>query len=62
MKKNVIEYLEIQIQMNNEHLENYDQKSDPKDPETVRIREMERIKLNDRILELKRHIKVIKVL
>lgn len=62
MKEKVIEYLESQVNINQEILESFDQKLDIKDVEIIKLRELERIKLNDRILEIKRHIKVISIL
>ena len=60
MKDKIVEYLEEQKSINEDALKAYDDGpiSDT-DAEIRVLREKERIKLRDRIYELKRHINVI---
>lgn len=61
MRDKIIEYLEKEKSINEDALKAYDpQPIQDTDPEIRIMRERERIKLNDRIYELKRHIEVIK--
>lgn len=65
VKNNIVEYLTEEIEMNSKALKSYENGDDPLknkdiDAEIQRIREIEAIKLRDRIHELSRHIAVIK--
>ncbi len=62
MRDTIIDYLETEKGINEDALRAYDNSIIAQDDESeIRImRERERIKLNDRIFELKRHIEVIK--
>ena len=61
MRDKIIEYLEKEKSINEDALLAYENSSIPeKDPEVRIMRERERIKIHDRIYELKRHIEVIK--
>ena len=61
MRDKIIEYLEKEKRINEDDLLAYENSSIPeKDPEVRIMRERERIKIHDRIYELKRHIEVIK--
>lgn len=61
MRDTIIEYLEKEKSINEDALKAYeDTVISENDAEIRRMRERERIKLNDRIFELKRHIEVIK--
>lgn len=61
IKKNIIEYLEEEKTINENALKAYDSAPiQDSDPEIRKMREMEAIKLRDRIHELNRHIAVIK--
>jgi hypothetical protein len=61
IKKTVINYLREQLTINTNALKAYDNDNplQEKDPEINRMREIEAIKLRDRIYELTRHIDVI---
>lgn len=61
--KKILDYLEEEKVINEQALKAYEPNAiddDKRDPETKRIREIEAIKLRDRIHELNRHIAVIK--
>lgn len=61
MRDQIIEYLEKEKSINEDALKAYEpQAIQDEDAEIRRMRERERIKLNDRVYELKRHIEVIK--
>jgi uncharacterized protein YdcH (DUF465 family) len=61
MKDTIIDYLEKEKGINEDALKAYEpQIIEISDSEIRIMRERERIKLNDRIYELKRHIEVIK--
>jgi hypothetical protein len=61
MRDTIIEYLEKEKSINEDALLAYEpQPIQDADSEIRIMRERERIKLNDRIYELKRHIEVIK--
>lgn len=61
MRDNILEYLEKEKGINEDALKAYENSGiTESDAEIRRMRERERIKLNDRIYELKRHIEVIK--
>ena len=61
MRDNILEYLEKEKSINEDALKAYEpQPIQDTDPEIRLMRERERIKLMDRIYELKRHIEVIK--
>lgn len=61
MRDTIIEYLEKEKSINEDALKAYEpQAFTDEDVEIRRMRERERIKLNDRVFELKRHIEVIK--
>ena len=61
MRDKIIEYLEKEKSINEDALLAYENSSIPeKDPEVRIMRERERIKIHNRIYELKRHIEVIK--
>ena len=61
MRDKIIEYLEKEKSINEDALLAYENSSIPeKDPEVRIMRERERIKIHDRIYELKRQIEVIK--
>ena len=61
MRDKIIEYLEKEKSINEDALLAYENSSIPeKDPEVRIMRERERIKIHDRIYELKRHIEVIR--
>ncbi len=61
MSKLIIDYLEKEKSINEDALKAYDPLPiQDSDAEIRIIRERERIKINDRIYELKRHIEVIK--
>lgn len=63
IKQNIIDYLQEEVQINSNALRSYDERDNPiqnGDPEVKRMREVESIKLRDRIHELNRHIAVIK--
>jgi hypothetical protein len=62
IKANIISYLLEEVQINTNALKAYEEKDNPiqnSDPEVKRMREIEAIKLRDRIYELNRHIAVI---
>lgn len=61
MRDTIIEYLEKEKSINEDALKAYEPQAIPEDNEAIRVmRERERIKINDRVYELKRHIEVIK--
>lgn len=61
MRDQIIEYLDKEKSINEDALKAYEPGSIiESDPEIRRMRERERIKLMDRVYELKRHIEVIK--
>lgn len=61
MRDKIIEYLEKEKSINEDALTAYeDGPISESEPEIKIMRERERIKLRDRIYELKRHIEVIK--
>lgn len=61
MREKIIEYLEKEKSINEDALLAYENSSIlEKDAEVRIMRERERIKIHDRIYELKRHIEVIK--
>ena len=61
MRDKIIEYLEEEKRINEDALGAYEDSGIPEKDAEVRImRERERIKLRDRVYELRRHIEVIK--
>jgi len=63
IKQNIIDYLTEEIQINSNALKSYEERDNPiqnSDTEIKKIREIEAVKLRDRIHELTRHIAVIK--
>jgi hypothetical protein len=61
MRDTIIDYLEKEKSINEDALKAYEPQVIPEDNEAIRVmREKERIKINDRVYELKRHIEVIK--
>lgn len=63
VKQNVIDYLQEELSINSNALKSYDDRDNPlqnSDSEIKKMREIEAIKLRDRIHELTRHIAVIK--
>jgi hypothetical protein len=63
VRKSVIDYLQDELEVNTAALKAYDPNAiddEKRDPEVKRYREIEAIKLRDRVNELTRHIKVIK--
>ena len=61
MRDKIIEYLEEEKRINEDALRAYEDSGIPeKDAEVIIMRERERIKLMDRVYELRRHIEVIK--
>jgi hypothetical protein len=61
MRNTIVEYLEKEKSINEDALKAYEpQPIQDSDTEIRAMRERERIKINDRIYELKRHIEVIK--
>lgn len=61
MRDTILEYLDKEKSINEDALKAYEpQPVQDTDPEIRLMRERERIKLMDRIYELKRHIEVIK--
>lgn len=61
MRDKIIDYLEKEKSINEDALTAYEDSGIvDSDPEVRQMRERERIKLRDRIYELKRHIEVIK--
>jgi hypothetical protein len=61
MRDTILEYLDKEKSINEDALKAYEpQPIQDTDPEIRVMRERERIKLMDRIYELKRHIEVIK--
>jgi len=63
IKQNIIDYLQEEVSINSNALKSYEEKDNPiqnSDTEIKRIREIEAVKLRDRIHELARHIAVIK--
>jgi hypothetical protein len=62
VKQNIIAYLTEEVTINMNALKTYEERDNPiqnSDPEVKRMREIEAIKLRDRIYELNRHIAVI---
>lgn len=62
VKKNILEYLQEEQTINIDALKAYEDRDNPiqsSDKEIQKIREIEAVKLRDRIHELKRHIAVI---
>ncbi|TXK78704.1 hypothetical protein [Mesonia sp. K4-1] len=61
MRDNIIDYLEKEKGINEDALKAYEDGPIKDSTEEIKVmRERERIKLRDRIFELKRHIEVIK--
>lgn len=63
VKQTIIDYLQEELKINSDALKAYDDRDTPMqsaDPEIKKIREIEALKLRDRIHELTRHIAVIK--
>lgn len=63
IKENVIGYLQEELKINADALKAYEERENPvqnSDVEVKKIREIEAVKLRDRIHELSRHIAVIK--
>jgi len=63
VKQSIIDYLQEEIKINADALKSYEERDNPiqnSDTEIKRIREIEAVKLRDRIHELTRHIAVIK--
>jgi hypothetical protein len=63
VKRSVIDYLQDELDVNQAALKAYDDLNNPiaeSDAEIKKMREMEAIKLRDRVAELSRHIKVIR--
>lgn len=63
VKQNIIDYLQEELSINSTALKTYEDRDNPiqnSDAEVKRMREIEAIKLRDRIHELSRHIAVIK--
>ncbi len=63
IKNNIIDYLQEELTINSNALKSYEEKENPiqnADTEIKKMREIEAIKLRDRIHELTRHIAVIK--
>lgn len=61
MRDNILEYLDKEKSINEDALKAYEPQAIIETDAEIRLmRERERIKLNDRIYELKRHIEVIK--
>lgn len=62
IKKNIISYLQEECKINSDALKSYEDRENPiqnSDVEIKRMREIEAIKLRDRIHEITRHIAVI---
>ncbi len=62
VKKNILAYLQEEVTINTNALKAYEERDNPiqnSDAEVKRMREIEAIKLRDRIYELNRHIAVI---
>ena len=63
IKQNIIDYLQEEVSINSNALKSYEEKDNPiqnSDIEIKRMREIEAVKIRDRIHELARHIAVIK--
>jgi hypothetical protein len=63
VKQNIIDYLQEELKINSDALKTYEDRDNPmqnSDAEIKKMRELEAIKLRDRIHELTRHIAVIK--
>lgn len=61
VKQNVINYLQDQLEINQAALNSYDNDAiKDNDTEIRKMREIEAIKLRDRVNELSRHIAVVK--
>ena len=63
VSRSVVDYLQDQVEINTSALKAYDvnhMDDDKRDPEVKRYREIEAIRLRDRISELSKHIAVIK--
>lgn len=63
VKQNIIDYLQEELSINSNALKTYEDKDNPIQSADARIKEMreiEAIKLRDRIHEITRHIAVIK--
>lgn len=63
IKNNIIDYLQEELTINANALKSYDERDNPiqnSDVEIKKMREIEAIKLRDRIHEITRHIAVIK--
>ncbi len=63
VKQNIIDYLTEELQINSAALKTYDDRDNPiqnSDSQIKQMREIEAIKLRDRIHEITRHIAVIK--
>ena len=63
VKQNIIDYLQEEVSINSNALKSYEERDNPiqnSDIEIKRMREIEAVKLRDRIHELARHIAVIK--
>lgn len=62
VKKNIVDYLQDEVKINSDALKSYEDRDNPiqnADSEIKKMREIEAIKLRDRIHELTRHISVI---
>lgn len=63
VKSSILDYLQEELKINADALKSYEEKDNPiqnSDTEIKRMREIEAIKLRDRIHEITRHIAVIK--
>jgi hypothetical protein len=60
VQRTVIDYLQDEVKINSDALRAYDTPITDSDSEVRKMREIEAIKLRDRINELNRHIAVIK--
>ena len=63
VQRSVVDYLQDEAKINSDALKAYDivhMDEDKRDPQVKQMREIEAIKLRDRINELNRHIAVIK--
>lgn len=58
----IIQYLTEQVALNKAALEAYETPILDLDQEVKKMREMEAIKLRDRILELNKHIAIVRIL
>lgn len=61
MKESIVEYLQEEADINSRALQTYEEKPfQDSDPELRRMREIEAIKLRDRVNQINRHISVIR--